>query len=147
MAIPHTIEHASDHATAEEVKAVWDGLMGYNRAQVGPDNHQRLVLLVRDEAGTVVGGLLGDTFWGGLAINILWLAESLRGQGVGSALLAQAEQIARERGCHTAHLDTMSFQAPDFYLKHGYTLFGTLPGIPRGQQRFFFYKRLVSLDE
>lgn len=141
MATPYAIQHETDPAT-EDVKAVWEGLVAYNRQQTGGDNHQSLVLLVRDEAGAVVGGLLGDTYWGGLAINILWLAESIRGQGLGSALLARAEQIARERGCHAAHLDTLSFQAPDFYLKRGYTIFGTLPDIPRGHQRFFMHKLL-----
>jgi GNAT superfamily N-acetyltransferase len=91
----------------EDVKAVWMGLDAYNRQHAGDDAFQSLTLLVRDPEGAVVGGLLGATYWSWLVIEILWLAEGVRGDGWGSQLLRTAEQIAIERGCHAAHLDTV----------------------------------------
>ena len=97
---------------------------------------------MRDAAGQLAGGLLGATYWGWLYIEILWLAEDARHQGLGSRLLAQAERVAIERGCHAVHLDTMDFQALPFYERHGYTIFGVLDDLPRGHQRYFLKKQL-----
>jgi len=40
------------------------------------------------------------------------------------------------------YLDTFSFQAPAFYQRHGYQVFGTLPDFTPGHQRYFFTKQL-----
>ncbi|MBV1800192.1 GNAT family N-acetyltransferase [Siccirubricoccus sp. G192] len=62
----------------------------------------------------------GESYAGWLFIRYLWIAEPLRRQGIGSLLIREAEQRARARGCHSATVDTFSFQAPDFYLKQGF---------------------------
>ena len=59
-------------------------------------------------------------------------------------MLAMAEQEALRRGCHHAHLDTLDFQAPAFYEKLGYTLWGTLEDLPLGHQRYFYQKELSA---
>jgi GNAT superfamily N-acetyltransferase len=132
------------NATDDDAQAVRDGLARYNAVQAGEDGVQPLRLVVRDEAGTVRGGLLGATYWGWLVIEILWLDESIRGQDYGTRLVQMAERIAVERGCHAAHLDTMSFQAPAFYHKLGYRVFGQLEDLPLGHRRIFMQKRLVD---
>jgi GNAT superfamily N-acetyltransferase len=75
----------------------------------------------------------------------MWLADHLRGAGLGRDLIGQAERIAIRRGCHSAYLDTFSFQARGFYEALGYTLFGTLD-YPPGHQRRFLQKRLAAGD-
>jgi GNAT superfamily N-acetyltransferase len=126
-----------------DVRAVRDGLDAYNRARVSDDTYRRLTLILRDPDATVVGGLLGGTYWGWLYVEILWVAEHVRGAGHGRALLAAAEQEAVRRGCHHAHLDTMSFQSRSFYERQGYTVFGELRDIPAGHQRYFMQKALA----
>ena len=59
-------------------------------------------------------------------------------------MLRQAEQIARERGCVGAYLSTYSFQAPGFYVRHGYVEFGRLEGLPPGMATIFLRKDLRS---
>jgi ribosomal protein S18 acetylase RimI-like enzyme len=59
-----------------------------------------------------------------------------------SALMREAEAVARENGCTGIWLDTFSFQAPGFYEKLGYTVFGTLADYPPGHSRFFLHKTL-----
>jgi GNAT superfamily N-acetyltransferase len=136
-----TFEISPDPAEVSQVRA---GLSAYNRSNASDDSFTPLVLMVRDPQGAVIGGLLGGTYWGWLVIEVLWLAETARHRGLGSQLLERAEHIALERGCHAAHLDTMSFQAPDFYKKHGYTIFGMLDDLPRGYQRIFLKKELKA---
>ncbi len=126
----------------DAARAVREGLAAYNRSRVEDDGYRELTVFLRDPDRAVVGGLLGDTYWGWLSINIVWVAESLRGQGYGRALLAMAEREALQRGCHHAHLDTMSFQARPFYEREGYTVFGALHDVPMGHSRYFMQKNL-----
>ena len=70
------------------------------------------------------------------------MTEALRGRGHGRALLAVAERWALERGCRDAFLDTFSFQAPEFYRKLGWEVFGTLEDHPPGHTHYFLRKRL-----
>jgi GNAT superfamily N-acetyltransferase len=134
-----TIEEAPD---AEDVRAIEAGLEAYNSLYAPPLNYRPLTITLRTADGTLVGGLLGETYWSWLYVRILWLAEHVRGRGYGSSLLAKAEQEAVRRGCHRAHLDTMSFQALSFYERHGYTVFGVLHDVPPGHSRYSLQKEL-----
>ena len=60
----------------------------------------------------------------------------------GAKLLAAAEKEGVARGCHLVHLHTMSFQAPSFYEKHGYTVFEVLEGVPKEYKRYLLKKKL-----
>ena len=117
-------------------------LRQYNLAQAGDSEYTPLCLLVRDADGMVIAGLDGMTYWGWLFIARLAIQADYRKQGIGTRLLAAAEQEARARGCHNVYLDTFSFQARGFYEKNGYTVFGVLQDYPPGHERYFLQKRL-----
>jgi GNAT superfamily N-acetyltransferase len=134
------LDEDDDPAASRAVRA---GLDAYNLDFTPLDNYRALNLFVRGPDGTVLGGLLGNTYWGWLYISIFWLDKSLRGQGLGSRILARAEEEAGRRGCRHVHLDTIDFQALPFYQKHGYTLFGVLDDKPPGHQSFFLRKDLA----
>ena len=133
---------------AKPEDAVWgiigQGLDAYNIQQAGEYQYQRICFALQAADQTIVGGILGDIFWGWLHIDLLWVKDDLRGCGYGQRLLAAAEEEARKRGAKHAFLDTFSFQAPAFYLKHGYQVFGELPDFPAGHQRYFLKKDLNS---
>jgi GNAT superfamily N-acetyltransferase len=126
----------------EDARLIEQGLLNYNRQFVEVDGYQRLAIILRDENQTLFGGLLGDLYWNWLHISILWLDESVRGQGYGSQMLKLAEEEAARRGCHGVNLDTMSFQALAFYERYGYTIFGVLEDHPIGHTRYFLKKKL-----
>jgi GNAT superfamily N-acetyltransferase len=132
-----------ENPSDEDVLFVREGLQHFNRLHVPDDDYQPVVLFLRDPDGTMVGGLLGETYWGWLPIGILWLQEAVRRQGFGSRLLSAAEEEAARRGCRGVHLDTMSFQALPFYQKRGYQVFGELENLPPGNRRIFLFKKLV----
>ena len=92
--------------------------------------------------GLIVAGLTGSTYWGYLYVGRLWTEQRFRNKGLGSRLLADAEQEALRRGCHSAHLMTGDFNALPFYQKRGYTLFGELPDMPPGHTQYFLHKKL-----
>ena len=98
---------------------------------------------MRDGDGRVIAGLVGEFAFGWLSVHVLWVEQSFRGCGIGTRILSAAEKAASERGCHAAILDTMSFQAPAFYEKHGYVRAGVVDGYPGGAQRIFMRKELA----
>jgi len=77
-----------------------------------------------------------------LEIEYLFVKEELRGQGIGSKLLEQAENEAKNRNCQFAFVNTYQFQAPDFYKRHGYKEVFTLQDYPYTGQRFYYQKDL-----
>jgi len=123
-----------------EIDFVRQSLYRFNDKIVGSDGHRPLNFVEYDADGNIIGGIIGGTYWGWLYIDILWVDEKFHRMGIGSRLLANAEAEAVRRGCHHAHVDTMSWQAPEFYKKYGYTLIGILPDIPSGHQKYLMYK-------
>lgn len=118
-------------------------LIAYNRSQVFQVAPRNLLFEVEDDAGELVAGLSGRLSYSWLFIDLFWVAETARGCGLGSQILRKAEEYAVQEGCHSAWLDTFSFQARGFYEKHGYAVFGELPEYPGEHRRFFLSKRLL----
>ncbi|RTM01261.1 GNAT family N-acetyltransferase [Ancylobacter aquaticus] len=125
-----------------QVRALIDqGLDIFNEAKAGPLQASELWVIARDGDGTAKAGLKARTYFGWLHIDWLWVSPEARGSGVGSALLSAAEAEARARGCIGAHLETYSFQAPDFYERHGYQRFGQIEDYPPGHSCIWLKKR------
>lgn len=103
---------------------------------------RKFALFVRDDAGAVIGGLWGMSYYDWMFIGQFFVPEEIRQAGLGSRLLGMAEAEAVARGCVGVWLDSFAFQAPGFYLKHGYREFGRIEDYPAGYARQFFLKRL-----
>lgn len=136
-----TVELVAAPGAAEE-QAILDVLSAYNEAMAGPGDHRPLAVVVRDDAGAVVGGLWGATSYRWLFVKYLALPEDRRGGGTGTALMAAAEAEARRRGCIGIWLDTFSFQAEGFYHRLGFSTFGSIADYPPGGARHFLAKRI-----
>lgn len=137
----------SDIADEEIRKSILVPLVAYNESQAGPSHGRPLVIQVKDNANAVIGGLWGYTGYGWLFTQLLAVPASLRGQGVGTALMQLAESESIARGCHGAWLDTFEFQARAFYERIGYVCFGELPNYPAGFSRFFMKKEFTGLAQ
>lgn len=125
--------------TILELKAAVDT---FNASRVGSDQTLPLGLVGCDPSGHVQAGLYGLSYWRWLFIEHLWVAERYRGTGVGSLLLTRAERVAATRGCVGVCLNTMTFQTPGFYERHGYREFGRLKDVPPGHARIWLAKKL-----
>jgi len=123
-------------------EVIGQGITAYNTKQAGEDDGQNMCFVVQTFEGEIAGGIIGATYWEWLYVNLMWLREDLRHQGYGKELLSLAEDEARQRGAKQSYLDTFSFQAPGFYQKQGYEVFGQLDDFPPGQQRYFLKKKL-----
>ena len=126
----------------DDVRIISKNLSEFNREQAGESNSKDIFISVHDDENILSGGLFGKTGWGWLHIDLIWVSEKCRGKGIGAEILKQAEDEAVKRGCTKAYLDTFSFQAPEFYKKYGYEIFGTLDDMPEGNKRYFLIKSL-----
>jgi GNAT superfamily N-acetyltransferase len=131
--------------SAEVVSQISNDLDLFNIAMTDIADRTPLGVLAVDTAtGKVKGGISGRTSLGMLFIDIFFLPAELRGDGLGTRLLAAAEDEGRRRGCKSAVLYTLSFQAPGFYTRHGWTIFGEVPCDPPGTRRIFLSKDLSA---
>ena len=110
-------------ATPEEVRSGELGrrLRHFNYGFVGEYPQQQYIRLnAKDANGRLLGGLRGFVFLYWLTIDVLFVEADVRGSGLGSRLLTEAERRAVGLGAKNAKLETFQWQAPKFYLKHGY---------------------------
>ncbi len=135
-------EYKITAADKPEWGIIGPAIRDYNKQQAGDDEAQTIcfVLCAADEE--VVGGVIGVKHWNWLSVELMWIREDLRGRGYGRRLLALAEEEARKLGAMYAHVDTFTFQAPGFYEKYGYQVFGELKDFPPGHQRLYLAKKL-----
>lgn len=133
----------TDAADDESIQIIGNGLNRFNDQHVGYGDRQPLAVLVRDaQSGDVVGGASGRTSLGMLFLDLFHLPETLRGMGIGTEVLRRFEEEGRRRGCRSAVVYTISFQAPQFYERNGWVRFGEVPCDPPGTSRIFLSKTL-----
>jgi ribosomal protein S18 acetylase RimI-like enzyme len=130
-------------AGPEAVDALRRGLHDYNAGETGLDAPHPVRVFVRDRQGRILGGLLGEVWGGWLHLKILWVAETHRGRGLGRRLLEAAEDEAAEHGVQGCFLSTFDFQAPGFYQRLGYEVYGELPGYPPDHTTYHLRKWLA----
>lgn len=131
-------DNSSDFADAAKQK-----IAEFNALHWDATARQALGLKQLNAEGELVAALAGRTFGNWFYLESLWLAQTERGRGTGSALLAQAEAIARDRGCRFVILDTLAFQARPFYERFGYQVQWTQADYPfEGGAKYFMTKTL-----
>jgi GNAT superfamily N-acetyltransferase len=136
-----SISVTADPSTGE-LESIAGNLTAFNEAEVGPADRQPLAVLVRDAEGTLVAGISGNTSWGWLYVQLLYVAESQRGRHLAERMLEAAEAEALKRNCHGAYIDTFNPTALKVYKRTGYVPFGVLKDFPEGRVRTFLQKRL-----
>jgi ribosomal protein S18 acetylase RimI-like enzyme len=56
--------------------------------------------------------------------------------------MEMVEEEGKKRGATFAYTDTFTWQAPGFYEKIGYTIYGKLEGFPPGNELSYYRKSL-----
>jgi ribosomal protein S18 acetylase RimI-like enzyme len=131
-----------DDPKLEDLHFLEEQINEYNFVASGIRDARLLAIVLRDCAGRIYAGLSGHT-WGGVCeVRFLWVDEARRHAGIGSRLLGAAQQEAVVRGCRKIVLSTHSFQAPEFYRRHGYQIAGEFSDYPEGHRSIFLEKRL-----
>ena len=128
----------------EESELIVDKIVEYNLSKVPIIQESSFIWINRviaDTYGDIIAGINSKMYcWNCLYIDVLWVKEEYRKEGLGSKILNEIEKVAKDKGCYLIHLDTFDFQAKDFYLKHGYDIFGILDECPQKHKRYFMKK-------
>jgi len=118
--------------SASDVEFLYARITEANLAATGLPAAERISAWLRDDSGEIEAGIYGWS-WGGTAeVDLLWVSESRRRTGLGSALLDAFESEAIARVCSQIVLSTFDFQAPEFYERRGYTSLGRVDNYPAG---------------
>ncbi len=134
-----------DDGNEQDINEIFEMLKTYNLSKREESENIPLGLFYEDTDGKKLAGLTGETFGNWLCIHYLFVEEQLRKEGLGSKLLLAAEKEAKHRGCKYAFVDTFSFQAPEFYKKHGYNEVFSLNEYPYTGRRHYYTKNLVEI--
>ncbi|MEW9935955.1 GNAT family N-acetyltransferase [Clostridium butyricum] len=128
----------------EESELIVDKIVEYNLSKVPIIQESSFIWINRviiDTDGNIIAGINSKMYcWNCLYIDVLWVKEEYRKSGIGSKILNEIEKVAKYKGCYLIHLDTFDFQAKDFYIKHGYDIFGILDECPQRHKRYFMKK-------
>lgn len=114
----------------------------YNWQNWEVSERKPLAVQMKNEQGDVIAGATARSFGDWLLLDYLWVSEELRGQNIGSKLLAHVEATGKSRGCVKCILDTLDFQAKPFYERHGYEVQWTQEGYPKTGCKYFMVKEL-----
>ena len=132
----------TDNVTDKDIDEIYQQLKKFNLSKMEPSEEIPLGVFMNDDNGVKKAGLTGETFGNWLCIKYLWVSEDLRGRGIGSQLLQAAESEAMKRGAKYVFVDTFSFQAPEFYRKHGYEEVFQLYEYPYSGSLSYFTKKI-----
>lgn len=124
-------------------------LVKYNLSKVPLNQEEEFIWInkfIEDTEGNILGGVLSKMYcWNCLYIDLLWVDEKYRKNGIGTFLLKQIEKIGKEKGVYLIHIDTFDFQGREFYLKNEYEVFGVLENCPKDHNRYFMKKEIKNL--
>lgn len=120
--------------------AVESGLQAHNHAAAPVANVRPVAAFAKLQTGEIAGGAVGRTWGACFELLELWVHPDHRGVGAASRLLLEVEQRATARGCRIFYLTTLSFQAPEFYRKHGYSALAEISGYPEGIVKYLMHK-------
>ena len=139
VAMKVSLEDDKDDAVLAGLMA---GMRAFNTAAVPGLKAHKITAAVRDDDGTLRGGVIGRLSGDSVYMEIVWNDETVRGTGRGTQLMRLVEDEARRLGAKEAWLYTMSFQAKPFYEKLGYREFACLPWLDGRHARHFMRKDL-----
>lgn len=132
--------------TQKEKKVVMDGLAVYafeKAAIKKEDAYLPFEFAYKDQEDQVVGGITGFCYYKCLYIDLLWVHPEYRNQKLGRALIEKAESFGKENECLISTVNTMDWEAPEFYQKLGYKLELIREGYMDNHKMFCFSKPLL----
>ena len=116
-----------EQCPSEDYAVLRNKLEEYNVSQLGNFARQSYLFAYYDADNAMRAGLYARCRLGEFYIDLLWVDAAMRGRKLGTELMLQAEERARQDGALYIRANTATFQALPFYLKQGYQVFAKLP--------------------
>lgn len=103
------------------------GLINYNKPFLGEWSPVDFAISIEDENKNLIGGVSGYYADEYVIVQLACVDESYRKKGIGTILFKKLDDFTLSKKCKFIHLETMEFQAKDFYEKFGFSVVSTLP--------------------
>lgn len=97
---------------------------------------------LKNAQNEIKGGINGCLLYGCLTIDQLFVDESLRENRFGSTLMQMAHSFGKDNQCRFATVNTMDWEAKDFYIKLGYVVEFQREGYDNDSVFYFLKKAL-----
>ena len=110
-------------------------------AAAGVGEDRAFGIFVRDDENRIVAGISGMTWGGCCQLHAMWVDKPLRGRGLGRALMAGAESVARQRGCSLVEFFAYDMLAAGLYERLGYETVGVIEGCPVDTSAARWYRK------
>ncbi len=139
---PLITETIQGEPNPQDKQIMVDGMLAHHARKGHPRKTDTFSILLKDNTGVLKGVVVASVLWNGLHIDTLWIDETVRNQKWGSTLMSLAEKEGCLRGATIAYTDTFTWQAPDFYEKMGYSLYGKIDNFPEGNSLSYYWKKI-----
>ncbi|STY78953.1 N-acetyltransferase GCN5 [Legionella wadsworthii] len=126
----------------DDVQILTNRIKAYAKQQRGFESLDFFACFIREADNSIVGGCSGGTLYGGLHVDNLWVSESIRHQGWGTKLMQETLKYGSEKGCAFATVNTMDWEAIEFYKKLGFELEFERHGFQKNSIFYFLRKEL-----
>jgi len=130
----------------EDIQVLIRGITDYAKQQRGFNALDFFAFFIRDENNTIVGGCNGGTLYGGLHIDSLWVSDAIRNKGWGTKLVDAALTYGKEKNCNFATVNTMDWEALNFYKKLGFKIEFQRSGFHKNSVFYFLRKEFLQAD-
>ena len=138
----NTALNAIINPAGNDIRAIAQGLRQHNLNKGISSKSHKVCIVLKDDNGVILGGLLGAIYWDWLDLQTFWIHESLRHQGYGTKMLKLAEDMAQKHNAPHIILDVIDFQGLPFFGRHGFMTIATLPDRPEDHITYFLTKHL-----
>lgn len=131
----------------DDIQILNDGIMEHAKQKKGMKQLDFFAFFIRDEEGGIVGGCAGDNMYGCLFVGQLWVEKELRDKGYGTQLMEAAERLAKKNGCNFMAVNTMDWEALDFYKNLGFYVEFERHGFDKNSIFYFLRKDIDKGSE
>jgi len=128
------------HIQNQDIQLLTQGISEYAKLKKGHAPIEAFAFFIKDDNGVIHGGCNGNIGYGWIYVDQLWVEEALRGKGYGKQLMELAENLGKEKGCISAAVNTMDWEAPEFYKKLGYRIEFERHGLTKNSVFYFLRK-------
>ena len=128
----------------EDAKNIDEGLDEFCDRFIAPNGNEDIPINRKlvDKDGNIIAAVLAEIDADmSTDINGVWVEEPYRNQGIGSYLLGQVEQEAKEKGAYLFISNACDWNI-DFFRKNGYAVRGKLEDYPKGHTSYEIEKRI-----
>lgn len=142
MSAKNSFEIKQQPLTDDIKRQIYEGFSRHAISEIGHDEKFEPVAFLATKGIDFAGAIVVELFWGALHVKYIYIEANYRGQDLGTTLMKTALQYGHDQGCPFAFVETMSFQALDFYQKMGFQLELTRTGYAHGTSFHYLRKDL-----